>query len=69
MKGGRKWASSEGGLSHGQTALRLGIIIFGQGAIRPLRVTPVMEAGISNRVWSIEEIVGLFGAKLWTTSC
>jgi hypothetical protein len=24
-----------------------------------LRVTPAMEAGIANHVWSIEEIVGL----------
>jgi hypothetical protein len=26
-----------------------------------LRVTPAMEAGISGRVWSLEEIVGLIG--------
>jgi IS1 family transposase len=26
-----------------------------------LRVTPAMEAGVSNHVWSIEEIVGLLG--------
>jgi IS1 family transposase len=26
-----------------------------------LRVTPAMEAGVSDRVWSIEEIVGLLG--------
>lgn len=26
-----------------------------------LRVTPAMEAGIANHVWSIEEIVGLLG--------
>lgn len=26
-----------------------------------LRVTPAMEAGVSNRVWEIEEIVGLLG--------
>jgi hypothetical protein len=25
-----------------------------------LRVTPAMEAGISNRVWTIEELVGLW---------
>jgi hypothetical protein len=24
-----------------------------------LRVTPVMEAGITNHVWTLEEIVGL----------
>jgi hypothetical protein len=27
-----------------------------------LRVTPAMEAGISDHVWSIEEIVGLLDA-------
>jgi hypothetical protein len=26
-----------------------------------LRVSPAMEAGIANRVWSIEEIGGLLG--------
>jgi len=26
-----------------------------------LRVTPAMEAGISDHVWSIEEVVGLLG--------
>lgn len=26
-----------------------------------LRVTPAMEAGISNHVWEIEEIIGLLG--------
>jgi hypothetical protein len=32
-----------------------------------LRVTPAMEAGISNRVWTIEELVGLWsGAWFWT---
>jgi hypothetical protein len=28
-----------------------------------LRVTPAMEAGIANHIWSLEEIVGLLGAK------
>src|SRR5205085_5241711 len=28
-----------------------------------LRVTPAMEAGISNHVWSIQEIVGLLDAE------
>jgi hypothetical protein len=27
-----------------------------------LRVTPAMEAGIITHVWTIEELVGLFGA-------
>jgi hypothetical protein len=26
---------------------------------RTLRVTPAMEAGLANHVWSIEEIIGL----------
>ena len=26
-----------------------------------LRVTPAMEAGLANHVWSVEEIVGLLG--------
>ena len=26
-----------------------------------LRVTPAMEAGVANHVWSVEEIVGLLG--------
>jgi hypothetical protein len=28
-----------------------------------LRVTPAMEAGISNHVWNIEELVGLLNAN------
>ncbi len=28
-----------------------------------LRVTPAMEAGISNHVWNIEELVGLLDAN------
>ena len=35
-----------------------------------LRVTPAMEAGVPNHVWSVEEIVGLLeengGAMKWT---
>jgi hypothetical protein len=26
-----------------------------------LRVTPAMEAGVANQVWSVEEVVGLLG--------
>ena len=26
---------------------------------RTLRVTPAMQAGLTNRVWSIEDIIGL----------
>ncbi|MFZ0734464.1 MAG: hypothetical protein WAM79_19240 [Candidatus Sulfotelmatobacter sp.] len=28
-----------------------------------LRVTPAMEAGIADHVWSLEELVGLLDAK------
>jgi hypothetical protein len=28
-----------------------------------LRVTPVMEAGLSNHVWSLTELVALFGQE------
>jgi hypothetical protein len=31
---------------------------FGRGH-QTLRVTPAMEAGVANHVWSVEEIVGL----------
>ena len=30
---------------------------------KTLRVTPAMEAGISDHVWSLEEIVGLLGGQ------
>jgi len=29
------------------------------GQFEMLRVTPAMEAGVANHVWSVEEIVGL----------
>jgi len=29
-----------------------------------LRVTPAMEAGIANHVWSLDELVGLLGARM-----
>lgn len=29
-----------------------------------LRVTPAMEAGVSNHVWSLEELVGLLDSPL-----
>ena len=32
-------------------------------AHQTLRVTPAMEAGISNHVWTIEELVGLLGGE------
>ena len=28
--------------------------------IRPLRVTPAMEARLTDRVWAVEEIIALF---------
>jgi len=33
------------------------------GIHRPLRVTPAMEAGITDHVWSIEEIADLLEAE------
>ncbi len=30
---------------------------------KTLRVTPAMEAGLSNHVWEIEELVGLMESK------
>jgi hypothetical protein len=29
-----------------------------------LRVTPAMEAGVTDRVWSVEEIVALMGGEM-----
>ena len=44
-------------------AVALYVIWFNFGRIhQTLRVTPAMEAGISDHVWSIEEIVGLLDA-------
>jgi hypothetical protein len=31
-----------------------------------LRVTPAMEAGISDHVWDLDEIIGLLGTKALT---
>lgn len=31
------------------------------GLNQTLRVTPAMEAGVSDHVWSVEEVVGLLG--------
>jgi hypothetical protein len=31
---------------------------------KSLRVTPAMEAGITNRVWTIEEVVALLDARV-----
>lgn len=45
-------------LSH---ALSLHFMYYNFARIhRSLRVTPAMEAGVSNHVWEIEEIVRLF---------
>jgi hypothetical protein len=30
---------------------------------KTLRVTPAMEAGLANHVWSIEELIGLLNVK------
>jgi hypothetical protein len=41
----------------------LGFMHYNFGRVhQTLRVTPAMEAGISDRVWSIEESVALLGA-------
>lgn len=41
-------------------AVALYVMYYNVGRVhQTLRVTPAMEAGVSNRVWSIEEIVGL----------
>lgn len=41
-------------------AVALYFIYYNFGRIhQTLRVTPAMEAGVSDRVWSVEEIVGL----------
>ena len=50
LKKGRKSRRCRGTLLH---VLQLGRVH------QTLRVTPAMEAGVSNHVWSIEEIVGL----------
>jgi hypothetical protein len=33
-----------------------------------LRVTPAMEAGLADHVWSLEELVGLLGARVERTA-
>ena len=41
-------------------AVALYVMYYNVGRVhQTLRVTPAMEAGVSNHVWSIEEIVGL----------
>jgi hypothetical protein len=43
-------------------AIALYFVYYTFGRIhRTLRVTPAMEAGVANYVWSDEEIVGLLG--------
>ena len=43
-------------------AIALYFMYYNFGRIhQTLRVTPAMEAGVANHVWSVEEIVGLFG--------
>jgi hypothetical protein len=43
-------------------AIALYFVYYTFGCIhRTLRVTPAMEAGVANYVWSDEEIVGLLG--------
>jgi hypothetical protein len=43
-------------------AVFLNFMYYNFGGIhKSLRVTPAMEAGISDHVWSLEEITGLLG--------
>lgn len=43
-------------------ALSLHFMYYNFGRIhRTLRVTPAMEAGVTDHVWSLEEIAGLVG--------
>ena len=43
------------------TAIALYFMYYSFGRIhQTLRVTPAMEAGVTNHVWSVEEIVGLW---------
>ena len=43
-------------------AIALYFIDYNFGRVhQTLRVTPAMEAGVANHVWSVEEIVGLLG--------
>jgi hypothetical protein len=47
--------------NHG-VAVALYFMYYNFGRVhQTLRVTPAMEAGVSDHVWSIEEIVGLLG--------
>ena len=43
-------------------AISLYFMFYNFGRVhQTLRVTPAMEAGVANHVWSVEEIVGLLG--------
>ena len=43
-------------------AIAVYFIYYNFGRIhQTLRVTPAMEAGVANHVWSVQEIVGLLG--------
>jgi hypothetical protein len=43
-------------------AVALYFMYYNVGRVhQTLRVTPAMEAGVSDHVWSIEDIVGLLG--------
>jgi hypothetical protein len=52
--GARKPRSSRGALPHVLQILR--------ACTQTLRVTPATEAGVSDQVWSLQEIVGLLDA-------
>jgi hypothetical protein len=45
-------------------AVALYVMSYNFGRVhQTLSVTPAMETGVANHVWSIEEIVGLLGAR------
>ena len=51
-------------LENHKHALALHYMYYNFGRIhQTLRITPAMAAGVSDRVWSIAEIVGLLGDK------
>ena len=51
----------------GAAAVALYFMYYNFGRVhQTLRVTPAMEAGIADHVWSIEEIVGLLGSTRYS---
>jgi hypothetical protein len=47
-----------------EAAVALHFVYYNFGRVhRTLRVTPAMEAGIADHIWSLEEIVGLLNSN------